>query len=93
MITQKNTAGSNRGHSKNLYNTSLPDVVAHDYLQGINDGYAVGYEEGLRDGLDYGPAHPRVQKSVANFFGEWDGAEAAGARSAARFHSEIGGGS
>lgn len=92
MITQKNTPGRNQGHSKNLDNTSLPDVVAHDYFQGISDGYAAGYEQGIRDGLAYGPAHPRVQQSVANFFGEWDGAEAARARSTARFHNEIGGG-
>ena len=49
------------------------------------------YHRGLRDGLNQGPAHPSVQASVANMFGDWDGAHNALQRSVERFNSERGG--
>ena len=46
------------------------------------------YEQGLREGLSQGPTHPAVQRSVANMFHGWDGADAARQRSTQRFWSE-----
>ncbi len=47
--------------------------------------YAEGYAAGLAEGLAQGASHPAVVESVARTFAGWDGAEAAHARSVARF--------
>ena len=49
--------------------------------------YAQGHADGLAEGLAHGAAHPAVVESVARTFAGWDGAEAAHARSVARFHT------
>lgn len=49
------------------------------------------YEQGLREGLEHGPTHPAVKQSVANMFGDWDGAHNALQRSVERFNRERGG--
>ena len=46
------------------------------------------YHRGLREGLAQGPAHPAVQRSVANMFHGWDGADNARRRSTQRFWNE-----
>lgn len=55
------------------------------YNDGFSNGHSIGYGKGLQDGLAQGPNHPAVQQSVANFFGDWDGAQAARKRSTQRF--------
>lgn len=47
-----------------------------------------GYEVGLREGLDTGPAHPAVQRSVERMFGGWQGVQAAREQSARLFWEE-----
>lgn len=47
--------------------------------------YAQGHADGLAEGLAQGAAHPAVVESVARIFHGWAGAEAAHARSVARF--------
>ena len=47
--------------------------------------YAQGHADGLAEGLAQGAAHPAIADSVARVFAGWDGAEAAHARSVARF--------
>lgn len=47
--------------------------------------YAQGHAAGLAEGLAQGASHPAVVESVARTFAGWDGAEAAHARSVARF--------
>lgn len=49
------------------------------------------YHRGLREGLSQGPAHPAVQRSVANMFYGWDGADNALQRSTQRFWQRVGG--
>lgn len=49
--------------------------------------YAQGHADGLAEGLAHGAAHPAVVESVARTFAGWDGAEAARARSVARFRT------
>lgn len=49
--------------------------------------YAQGHADGLAEGLAQGAAHPAVRDSVARWFPGWDGAEAAHARSVARFRT------
>ena len=49
--------------------------------------YAQGHADGLAEGLAQGAAHPAVVESVARIFHGWAGAEAAHARSVARFHA------
>lgn len=49
--------------------------------------YAQGHADGLAEGLAQGAAHPAVRDSVARIFHGWDGAEAAHARSVARFRT------
>lgn len=57
----------------------------------VHDAYHRGYSLGLREGLAQGPAHPAVQRSVANMFNDWDGAHNALQRSIDRFNAERGG--
>ena len=49
--------------------------------------YTQGHADGLAEGLAQGAAHPAVTDSVARVFAGWDGAEAAHARSVARFRA------
>ena len=49
--------------------------------------YAQGHADGLAEGLAQGAAHPAIADSVARVFAGWDGAEAAHARSVARFRT------
>jgi hypothetical protein len=67
---------------------SYLDSSSHDRIQQDILLWRKGFEAGLREGLAQGPAHPAVQQSVANFFGDWDGVEAARERSAQRFWNE-----
>ena len=60
--------------------------VQTDWLM-VRRAYEIGCSQGLRDGLAQGPAHPAVQQSVANFFGDWQGAEAARQQSTQRFRN------
>lgn len=48
---------------------------------------AQGYEAGRLAGAAEGAAHPAVADSVARMFAGWDGAQAAEARSVARFRA------
>jgi len=61
------------------------DSSAHIQVQQDIALWQAGYQAGLQDGLAQGPAHPAVQQSVANFFGDWQGAEAARQQSTQRF--------
>lgn len=61
------------------------------YNDGFSNGHSIGYGKGLQDGLAQGPTHPAVKQSVANMFGDWDGAHNALQRSVERFNSERGG--
>lgn len=75
--------------SQHVY--SIADVQ-RAYNDGFSNGHSIGYGKGLQDGLAQGPTHPAVEASVANMFGNWDGAEAARQRSAERFKQQrIGG--
>lgn len=76
--------------SKPSQTYSIVDVQ-RAYNNGFNNGHSIGYGKGLQDGLAQGPAHPAVEASVANLFGDWDGAEAARQRSIDRFNTERGG--
>ena len=48
---------------------------------------AQGYEAGRLTGAAEGAAHPAVADSVSRMFAGWDGAQAADARSGARFRA------
>lgn len=68
--------------------TSRDALAARDlanYRAGYEHGFGDGYSTGLREGLNQGPNHPAVSRSVANMFGDWDGAQAAHERSTQRF--------
>lgn len=70
---------------------SIADVQ-RAYNSGFSNGHSIGYGKGLQDGLAQGPTHPAVQQSVANVFGDWDGAQAAQQRSIDRFEQQRTGG-
>ena len=61
------------------------------YNDGFSNGHSIGYGKGLQDGLAQGPTHPAVQQSVANMFGDWDGAHNALQRSSQRFWQQVSG--
>lgn len=53
--------------------------------QMVRTAYEHGFTHGLREGLSQGPNHPAVQQSVANMFGDWQGADQARQHAAQRF--------
>lgn len=68
--------------------TSRDALAARDlanYRAGYEHSFGDGYNIGLREGLNQGPNHPAVVRSVANMLGGWDGAQAARERSTQRF--------
>jgi hypothetical protein len=88
-VTTKNyVAGESFGISESTEEPpQAPLTEVQKQWQLVHDAYHRGYSQGLIEGLAQGPNHPAVQQSVANFFGDWQGAEAARQRSTQRFRN------
>lgn len=70
--------------------TVVPTCACGDWCRALAVAvplvWADAYDHGRRAGALEGPAHPAVVDSVNRMFAGWDGADAAAARSVARFH-------